>query len=269
MENKIDRRLAGLKASGSHGLMAHIVIGYPDLKASERLLLTLAESGADLIELQIPFTDPLADGPTILKANLAALAGGIRVADCFRFAEKMSARLDKIPLLFMTYINIPFSYGLEKFCRDSSQAGLTGLIIPDIPPDEKEENYDSLCRGAGLHPIYILSPSSTEERIEVIGRYASGLLYCTARVGITGARQSQLAGLKDFIGRVRKNVSVPLALGFGISTREQVAELSELVEVSVVGSRVLDVYNSGENEKEGLEKVSVFIRSLRRRELAE
>lgn len=261
--NKIDRKLSQLKQNNRHGLMAHIVIGYPNLPASEKIILSLAEAGADLIELQIPFTDPLADGPTILKANLDALRNGIKVADCFRFAEKMASRLADIPLLFMTYINIPFNYGLENFCRDSSAAGLTGLIVPDIPPDEKNEPYHDLCLAHNLHPIYILSPSSTQERMKVIGHYASGVVYCTARVGTTGARESRIAGLKDFMASVRKYVKVPLALGFGISSREHVQTVRELAEISVVGSKVIDIYNSGQSEQESLEKVSSFVHSLR------
>lgn len=263
MTNKLNRKLAQLKKNNRHALMAHIVIGYPGLAASEKIILSLAEAGAEMIEMQIPFTDPLADGPTILKANLDALHTGIKVADCFRFAEKMASRLEDIPLLFMTYINIPFNYGLENFCRDSAAAGLTGLIVPDIPPDEKEEPYHDLCQAHKLHPIYILSPSSTEQRVKLIGRCASGFVYCTARVGITGARQSQIAGLKEFTTRVRKHVKVPLALGFGISSREHVEAVRELAEISVVGSKVIDVYNSGRNEQESLEKVSSFVQGLR------
>ena len=126
MNNRLDSTLAALKADGHHGLMAHIVVGYPDMAASERLLLTLADSGADLIELQIPFTDPLADGPTILKANLASLAAGTRVRDCLAFAERMAPRLPDVPLLFMTYINIPFNYGIEAFCRIPPRRGSPG-----------------------------------------------------------------------------------------------------------------------------------------------
>jgi len=244
--------------------MAHIVVGYPDLEASERLILTLAEAGADLIEMQIPFSDPVADGPTILAANLKSLASGVRVADCFRFAERVAGRLDKIPLLFMTYINIPFNYGLEAFCRDSASAGLAGLIVPDIPPEEKDEDYRGLSIQYGLHPIYILSPSSTPERMRIIGKQASGFLYCTARVGITGARNTRIAGLRLFISQVRRHTDLPLALGFGISSPEHVRTASELAEISVLGSKVIDIYNQGTNEEESLRKVASFLRSLRK-----
>jgi len=263
MENKIDSRLAELKRTGRHGIMAHIVVGYPDLDRSQRILLALAQAGADLVELQIPFTDPLADGPTILQANLASLAAGTRVADCLHFAERLAARLENLPLLFMTYANIPFNYGLARFCRDSASAGICGLIVPDLPPDEPAEAYHELATGEGLHPIYILSPSSTDRRLAVIGGYASGFVYCTARVGITGAREQQMQGLKDFIGRVRKHVRVPLALGFGISSAEHVLEVSQLVEVSVIGSRVIDLYNSGKDEEDSLMRVGGFITGLR------
>lgn len=263
MHNAIDDKLAGLRRNGIHGLMNHIVIGYPDLAASERLLLTLADSGADLIELQIPFTDPVADGPTILKANLASLKNGIRVLDCFAFAERMAKRLPDTPLLFMTYVNIPFNYGIGAFCRDCSAAGLAGLIVPDIPPEEAAENYHGLCLENGLHPVYILSPSSTDERMKLIGERATGFLYATARVGITGARDSRMAGLEQFAARLRKYVNVPLALGFGLSSREHVDEVKSLFNISVLGSRVIDLYNSGADEKTALDAVSTFLRSLR------
>ncbi|MFC1537421.1 tryptophan synthase subunit alpha [Gemmatimonadota bacterium] len=263
MENKIDRKLAELKSSGSHGLMAHVVVGYPDLARSERLILALADSGADLIEMQIPFSDPLADGPTIMTANLKALETGIKVAEVFRFAENAAKRLSHIPLLFMSYFNIPFNYGVESFCRDSASAGISGLIVPDIPPEETAEGYHGHCLDYDLHPIYILSPSSTEERMQVIASHAGGFIYCTARVGTTGARDKQDVGLKEFVARVRAHSSLPLALGFGISSSEHVQRAAELAEVSVVGSKVIDLYNRGADEKDSLEKVSSFLRSLR------
>jgi len=263
VENKIDVKLAGLKKKARHGLMAHIVVGYPDLARSERLILALADSGADLIEMQIPFSDPLADGPTIMTANLKALEAGVKVAEVFRFAEKAAKRLENIPLLFMSYLNIPFNYGIEAFCKDSAAAGLSGLIVPDIPPEETAEEYHAHCLGHGLHPIYILSPSSTEERIRLIAGHAGGFIYCTARVGITGAREKQNAGLRKFIARVREHSGLPLALGFGISKPEHVCQAAELAEVSVVGSKVIDLYNQGADEEDSLERVSAFMRSLR------
>ncbi|MBN2287949.1 MAG: tryptophan synthase subunit alpha [Candidatus Glassbacteria bacterium] len=263
MENKIDRKLAGLKSSGTHGLMAHIVVGYPDLARSERLLDTLADSGADLIELQVPFSDPLADGPTIMTANLKALEAGVRVADVFRFAEKAAGRLSGVPLLFMSYLNIPFNYGMEAFCRDSAAAGICGLIVPDIPPEETAEGYRGHCLDHGLHPVYILSPSSTEQRVRLIASLAGGFIYCTAMVGITGARDKQQAGLQDFISRVRAHTGLPLALGFGISSREHVLRAAGLAEVSVIGSKVIDLYNQGASEEDSLGRVSGFLRSLR------
>ncbi len=263
MRNRIDTRLAELKQDGKHGIMAHVVVGYPDLARSERLILTLAEAGADLIELQIPFTDPLADGPTILQANLRSLKNGIRVRDCLAFAERV-ANKTTVPLLFMTYINIPFNYGLERFCRDSSAAGIQGLIVPDIPPEEHHEAYRELALGSGLHPVLILSPSSTEERIALIAAQASGFLYCTARVGITGARSGAYRGLEGFMGEVRKHTALPLALGFGISSQEQVQAASRLAEVSIIGSKVIDLYNqAGEDENAALAGVREFLRGLR------
>jgi len=263
MTNKIDTKLGQLRSGNSHGLMAHIVVGYPDLSTSEKLLLTLRDAGADMIELQIPFTDPIADGPTILKANLAALENGIKVDDCLRFAERMAPQMGEVPLLFMTYINIPFTYGIGRFCADSSSAGLSGLIVPDIPADEPEEHFHELATSAGLHPIYILSPSSTEKRIEVIGNYARGFVYCTARVGITGARQQQIAGLKEFASRVRKHVDLPLALGFGISSTEHVRQVRDHFDISIVGSKVIDTFNSAGDTAEGLKAVEEFIGGLR------
>lgn len=252
-----------LKESGRHGLMAHVVAGYPSMDVSEKLIETLAGAGADLIEIQIPFTDPLADGPTIMAANQKSLAAGTRVADCFRFAEKMSAKLPDTPLLFMTYVNIPFNYGMEAFCRDASRAGVCGLIVPDIPPEETAERYHENALASGLDPIYILSPSSTDNRLEVIAEHARGFIYCTARVGTTGARDNQYEGLGSFIGRVKKYSDLPLALGFGIKTAEHVRKASQLVDMSIVGSRVIDIFNEASGEKEALEGVEKFIRSLK------
>ena len=244
--------------------MAHVVAGYPSMEVSEKLVETLAESGADLIEIQIPFTDPLADGPTIMKANQDSLASGTRVSDCFKFAEKMSSKLPDTPLLFMTYVNIPFNYGMESFCRDAAQAGVCGLIVPDIPPEETAERYHENSLASGLDPIYILSPSSTDDRIEVIAENARGFIYCTARVGTTGARDNQYEGLGNFIDRVRNYSELPLALGFGIKTPEHVRKAAQLVDMSIVGSRVIDIFNSAGSEKEALENVGEFIQSLKK-----
>ena len=180
-----------------------------------------------------------------------------------KFAERMAPQMGDVPLLFMTYANIPFTYGIERFCGDASSAGISGLIVPDIPPDEKVEHYHDFATGAGLHPVYILSPSSTDERIEVIAKYARGFVYCTARVGITGARAQQLAGLKEFTARIRKHISIPISLGFGISSAEHVAQVKEFADISVVGSKVIDTFNSAGNTDAGLNAVSSFITSLR------
>jgi len=237
-------------------LMAHVVVGYPDLESSYELVKAIVSSGVDLMELQIPFSEPIADGPVILKANQSALAAGIKVDDSFQFAHQVTHAFD-IPFLFMTYYNVVFRRGEERFFAEATDAEIRGTIVPDIPPEEGE-NYMRAAVAHGVDPIFILSPTTTLDRLAYLANFGRGFFYCVARKGITGARTDFSHQLEQFIGRCRGATKLPLALGFGVSRKEDVDFLKGKVEIAVVGSQALRILNA-----DGVEAVGKFFRSLR------
>ena len=237
-------------------LMAHVVVGYPSIEESFDLVQTIVDAGVDLMELQIPFSEPIADGPAILKANQAALADGVRVEDTFRFAQKVTGAFD-IPFLFMTYYNIVFKRGEERFFTEAREAGIRGAIVPDIPPEEGE-SYMAAAAANKVDPIFIFSPTSTPQRINYLARFGRGFFYCVARRGVTGAETDFSTDLDEFLSRCRRATQLPLALGFGVSSREDVEFLRGKAEVAVVGSQALRLLNT-----KGVQEVGDFFRSLR------
>lgn len=254
MDNPIDRVFSGKKGLK---LMTHIVAGYPELESSYEIALAMAEAGADLIEIQIPFSDPLADGPIIMEANRIALESGITPSECFKLAERLKKKIS-IPLLFMTYANIPFRMGLEKFVRRSKSCGLSGLIIPDLTFDERVEGYFDYAHRMGIYPINVISPDVEERRLEKILEISKGFIYLTLRVGITGEVKKISEEGINFIRKVRDKSKLPVASGFGISSASQVRQLEGLAEAAVVGSHVIKLYN-----KSGIKGVKKFIKECK------
>lgn len=259
--NKIDKQFEKIKKENRIGLMTHVVVGYPDLETTERVVKTMAENGADFVELQIPFSDPLADGPTIMKASEESLRNGTRVKDAFELMGRLSGKVE-IPLLFMSYFNIVFKYGVERFCRDAKAAGASGLIVPDIPLEEEgEERFIENAEKNGLYSIRVISPASTEERLKKNAAAAKGFVYCMARQGITGAKKELDRDLTGYLKRVRNVFEVPLAVGFGISKKEHVEALRGYADVAIVGSAVIDLI--GKSRKEDIKNnVGGFCRAL-------
>lgn len=237
-------------------LMAHVVVGYPNIEESFDLVRTIVEAGVDLMELQIPFSEPIADGPVILQANQAALAGGVKVDDCFQLARRVTDAFP-IPFLFMTYYNIVFKRGEERFFSEAREVGIRGAIVPDLPPEEGE-SYMSAAAANGVDSVLVLSPTSSPQRIKHLARYGRGFFYCVARKGVTGAKTSFSFEMDEFLKRCRKATQLPLALGFGVSCREDVQFLRGKAEVAVVGSQALRLLNSS-----GIEAVGDFFRTLR------
>lgn len=234
--------------------MTHVVIGYPSLKETVKIVKTMVESGVDLVELQIPFSDPLADGPTIMRACEKSLANGTKVKDAFMVMKSLSSRVS-IPLLFMSYYNIVFKYGVEKFCRDAKIAGAYGLIVPDMPIDEeKEEHFYFYCKKYHLYNIQVLSPASTEDRLKKNAKVASGFVYFTARQGTTGAKNDLDPKLSSYLRKMRRFFKIPIAVGFGISKKNHIDMLSKYADIAVIGSALIDVIN-----------VKQFINSLQKR----
>jgi tryptophan synthase alpha subunit len=230
-------------------IMAHVVVGYPSLEETISVVKTMADAGVDFIELQIPFSDPLADGPTIMRACEASLNNGTKVKDAFVVMKKLSAEIST-PLLFMCYYNTIFTYGVEKFCRDAKDCGAYGLIVPDMPIDEEnEEHFYQYSKQFDLQTIQVLSPSSTDERIEKNTKFANGFVYFTARQGTTGAKDTLDKNLTNYLQKIKKFFSMPIAVGFGISKREHIQSLIGKAEIAVIGSAVIDVINNSPKEK--------------------
>lgn len=230
-------------------LMTHVVIGYPTLNDTIKLVKIMAENGVDFIELQIPFSDPLADGPTIMRACEKSLENGTKVADAFMVMKKLSSQV-AIPLLFMAYYNTVFKYGVEKFCKDAKEVGANGLIVPDMAIDEEsEEHFLAYCKKYSLDNIQVISPVSTDERLKKNAAVANGLVYCTARQGITGARDKLSPDLISYLQKVRKIFTVPIAVGFGISKREHIEMLTPYADIAVVGSAIIDVISNSKKDK--------------------
>jgi tryptophan synthase alpha chain len=242
---------------GHKALIAYITVGYPSLEATLKVVPLLASSGCDMVELGIPFSDPLADGVTIQRASFQALQNGITPKICLQIAKELSQKVD-IPLVFMTYYNPVFSYGLDEFCDACVGSGIAGLIIPDLPPEEGTE-LETITRRKGLDLIYLLAPTSTKERIRLVAERSRGFIYLVSVTGVTGARDRPPADLKAFVARVRKIATQPLCIGFGISTPEQASQVARLADGAIVGSRIIQYLEADESMLE----VANFVRELR------
>jgi tryptophan synthase alpha chain len=237
-------------------LMTHIVLGHPSFEAGEELVGAMVRAGVELIELQIPFSEPIADGPVILQANAHALEQGARVAQAFAFARKVTARYP-IPFVFMTYYNIVFRYGVERFVADMAAAGVRGAIVPDLPPEEAGA-YLAAMEKHQLAPIFIFSPYTSTARMKLLAGCTRGFVYCVARKGVTGANTEFAGELADYLTRCRSATDLPLALGFGVQSAADVRFLTGKVDLAVVGSETLRVI-----ERDGLPAVEPFLRGLR------
>ena len=249
--NKINAKLKQIAKENRIGLMTHIVIGYPNIEESSKIVDVMVENGADFIELQIPFSDPMADGPTIMKANKIALDQKTTVRDGLALMSRLSAKYPEFPFLFMTYFNIVHKYGVEEFCKAAAKAGCPGLIVPDIPLEEEaQEHYQYFCRASGLYGIRLLSPASTTERIELNSKVAQGFMYLSAKQGITGASRELDPKLINNIEKIKRISKLPLAVGFGISEAKHIQALKNHADIAIVGSALIDIYN-----KKGLDGI--------------
>lgn len=237
-------------------LMTHIVIGYPTLEDSFKVVEAMVEAGVDLMELQIPFSEPIADGPVILHANQKSLAAGTTVRNCLDFAQKVAQRFP-IPFLFMSYYNIPFKYGLDRFASAMAERGIKGAIVPDLPPEEGRD-YLSAMGNHGLAPIFIFSPTTSDGRMETIATVGKGFVYCVARKGVTGLDTAFSEQLGQYLGRCRSATQLPLALGFGVKDRADVDFLRGKADIAVIGTQTIRLMDAG-----GVGVVGDFIRGLR------
>ncbi len=239
-------------------LIAYVTAGYPDAKATVKIATALAESGCDIIELGIPFSDPLADGATIQKASYQALQRGATPKICLEIAAEVREKITT-PLVFMTYYNPILNYGLNAFCRDSVKAGINGLIVPDLPPEEGLE-LESYTLKDSLDLIYLLAPTSTDDRITTVAARSRGFIYLVSLTGVTGVRDTLSPELAGFVKRVRAKSSLPLCVGFGISKVEHAVHAAALTDGVIIGSKLIELID----EDATLAKLKSFITSLRK-----
>jgi tryptophan synthase alpha chain len=237
-------------------IMGHVVVGYPDMGTCLQLVDTMVAAGVDLIELQIPFSEPLADGPVIARASLRALKDGVTVDDCLAFATRVT-RAHSIPFVFVSYYNILCQRGIQAFARDTSNAGVAGAIVPDCPLEESDE-YVAAMRSSSVAPIFLFSPRTPDERLRALGRAGDGLVYVVARRGVTGERTALSADLTRYLERCRAATALPLAVGFGLKSKADVQFIAGKAEIAVVGSQVLTLLDEG-----GVAAVAEFLTGLR------
>ena len=234
-----------------------VTAGDPDLETTKELLLVLQESGADLIEIGIPFSDPVAEGIVIQKADERALAAGTTTDKIFDMVESIQDKMH-VPMVFMTYANVVFSYGTERFIKRAAEIGMDGLILPDVPFEAKEE-FDRVCREYGLDLISLIAPTS-HDRIRMIAKEASGFIYCVSSLGVTGTRSAITTDIGAMVGLVKEVTDVPCAVGFGISTPEQAAKMCESADGAIVGSAIVKI--CAEYGKDCVEKVEEYVKSM-------
>lgn len=237
--------------------IAFITGGDPDIETTEKLIYTLEEAGTNLIEIGIPFSDPVAEGIVIEKANERALKKGCTVDDIFAMVERVRKK-SEIPLVFLTYLNPIYTYGKERFLKRASEVGVDGIIVPDLPYEEKEEIAPE-CKKYGIDLVPLIAPTS-KERIGMIAKEAEGFVYCVSSLGVTGVRQDIETDLAAMIEEVRKVTDIPCAVGFGISTPEQGAEISQVADGIIVGSAIVRLIE--EHGRDSSEAVYEYVKEM-------
>lgn len=255
--------LTQMRAARRPGLMTHLVAGYPNLRASLVLARTLIAGGADLLEVQIPFSDPIADGTLLAAANQRALQNGFQVKDVFWLVQQLR---NTVPIFLMGYCNTIFKSGIPKFCARAARAGVAGLIFPDLPFDEKENSQlQKACQQFGLVLIPVVSELTSDQRLSKIAQTAAGFIYCVARLGTTGLGSQLSRDLQKFLRRVRRFTALPLAVGFGIASYQDVRlALSGSAEIAVVGSALLKIWDLPKlTEDQKLKRIQGFVKKLK------
>ncbi|MDQ2742594.1 MAG: tryptophan synthase subunit alpha [Chloroflexota bacterium] len=258
--NALDDVFENARNKGRAVLIPYLTAGFPDPARFVDLAVAILDAGADILELGIPFSDPLLDGPSIQHSSQRALDSGVTPPMCIEYARQIHARSDK-PLLFMSPYNPLLAYGLDHFCRDSSQAGLTGLIITDVPMEEQGD----LLEAAGhhhLHVIQLLAPTSTPERLRHAAAIASGFIYCISVAGVTGARSGIAEAARPLVAAVKRLTDVPVAVGFGISSPEAARQVAQFADGVIVGSALINLLTDASSEEQ-IPHASSFMQSLR------
>lgn len=254
MTNRIEKIFKQLKNQNKKAFIPYIMAGDPSLEDTKRFVSELAEAGADMIELGVPFTDPLADGPTIQRAHERALSQGVTLRKVLSFVEEVRQDV-KIPLILMTYYNPVFKYGTKSFIKEAARIGVNGVIIPDLIPDEAED-FISIARQHKLDTIFLLAPTSTGERIRKAVKVSTGFIYYVSITGITGAKLLMDDLMRNTLKLIQKSTNKPIAVGFGISSPDEAAQVSKLADGVIVGSAIVRLISEGKDIKQ-------FTKSLR------
>ncbi|MGA1997161.1 MAG: tryptophan synthase subunit alpha [Bryobacteraceae bacterium] len=261
MPTRIGRLFADLARDGGKALIAYLTAGDPSLDATPALVEALVRGGADLVELGVPFSDPIADGPVIQRAGERALRAGATLAGVLQAARRIRER-SEVPLLLFTYLNPVMRYGLERLARDAAAAGIDGCLLTDASVEEAHD-YAGAMHGAGLDTVFLAAPTSTPRRLELVARYSTGFVYLVSRTGVTGERDSISGSVTPLVQAMRQFTKLPLAVGFGVSKPEHVAELGRQVEGVVVGSAIVRVIERYGNDPNLAAHLEDFARQLK------
>ncbi len=260
MSDRLAEMFARTHALGRPALIPFVPGGWPEPEATLQIALAAAAGGADALEIGMPFSDPLADGATNQLAYQQALAQGVSVPKVLAAVREIRGAGVSIPLLLMGYCNPLLAYGMDRFVHDAAEAGVDGLIIVDLPPEEAAE-LEVPARAAGLHLVYLLAPTSTRDRIALVAAHASGFIYCVSVTGVTGSRTALSDAVPAFLARVRQETDLPLAIGFGISTPEQVEVMGRVADAVVVGSAFVQAVEAAPLERRA-ETVRAFVQGM-------
>ncbi|MCX8130171.1 MAG: tryptophan synthase subunit alpha [Clostridia bacterium] len=258
--NRIDQRFAELRKQNRKALITFITAGDPDLNTTRRLVKEMEEKGADIIELGIPYSDPIAEGPVIQRANARALGNGIKIKDIMETVREIRRDV-KVPILYLLYFNCIFQYGPEKFFTDCRSCGVDGLIIPDLPYEEQGE-LDDLAVMYNVHLITLVTPTS-KDRIEKISKNSKGFLYCVSSLGVTGIRSEFGTDFDEFFSYVNRVAEIPKAIGFGISNAEHIRKLKNYCDGLIIGSAIVKLVENGKNADQAVNNVGSFVQELR------
>lgn len=260
MENRIEQKFQQLKKARQKAFIAFITAGDPSLKVTENLVLAFEKSGVDIVELGVPFSDPLADGPTIQAASQRALKNGVTLAKIFNLVKNIR-RKSQLPIALMTYYNPVFHFGESKFIAKAKEAGVDGVIIPDLPPEEAG-NLIKAARQKNVSTVFFLSPTTTPKRVKKILTVSSGFIYYVSLTGVTGARQSLPADIMKHVRSAKSLTRKPICVGFGISTGQQVRALSKAADGVIVGSAIVNEIAKHGGKKDLVKKVARFVFNL-------
>jgi len=261
-ENRIQKTFARLKAKGEKALITFIVAGDPNLNASKELIFGLEKSGADIIELGIPFSDPMADGPTIQAASERALKNGVTLSDVLKLVREVRKK-SHVPIILFGYYNPIFIYGVKRFAKDAKDAGADGVLVVDLPPEEAQELKVHTDRN-GLDLIFLLTPTSDDSRMRLVAEMASGFIYYVSVAGITGARKELSDTIQKYVRKVRQFTPLPVGVGFGISTPQQVMEVSRYADAVIVGSAIVKVIEGSYGSPGLTKRVERFVSGLKK-----